>query len=224
MISENKTCYLCGELIDTNVDDADLQLSMDHTPPKQFYPKDIRKQHKLNMQLVPSHKKCNESFRKDEEYFYHSLYPMVAKNNPGMASVIFQDFKRRTQKPQTPAMMRSIVKTASRITKGGIHLPPEVVMLELNNNRLQRVAMKIARGVLCLNGIFYIPESSCIDLRNCQSEPEVPEIYKLSWQASPQPCGDYHKVFSYKYFYFENHHYATLFFWESVMYCLCFEV
>lgn len=141
-----------------------------------------------------------------------------------MAGVIFQDFKRRSQKPQTPAMIRKITKTASKITQGGIHLPAGKIELGLDEGRLQRIAMKIARGVLCLNGIAYMPERNCIDVRMYQHESEVIDIYRLSWQASPQPQGDYHKVFSYKYFHFDNHHYVTLLFWESVMYCLCFEL
>ena len=222
MTKESKKCHLCGELFDTTSSDPDLKLSREHVPPRQFYPKGIRKKENLNLETAPSHRECNESYREDEEYFYHALYPLVKDNNPNMGNVIFQDFKRRSTKPQTPAMLRNISKTASKITDGGIHLPAGKVQFSLDEYRLQRVVIKIARGVLSLNGIPFIKSSSCIDIRLCQSELEVPELYQLSWQASETPCGDYHKVFSYKYFYFEGHHYVTLLFWESVMYCLCF--
>lgn len=222
MSNKFNPCHLCGEPIDTTLRDTDLKKSKEHVPPKQFYPKEIRQQNNLNLEQAPAHNKCNQSFRKDEEYFYHSLYPMVANGNPGMAGIIFKDFERRLSKPQTPAMMRKIIKTAFRKTSGGIHLPNGIVGLELDNNRLQKVAMKIARGVLCLNGTSYISESNCIDIRLCQKESDVPEVYQLSWQATPQPSGAFHKVFSYKYFRLDNHHYLTMFFWEAVMYCLCF--
>lgn len=221
MSDENIQCCLCGKIIDNNPESDGLALSMDHVPPKQFYPKEIRQQQDLNLELAPSHKSCNQDFRQDEEYFYHSLYPLVANNNPAMGNVILQDFRRRSHKPQTPAMIRKIMKTASRETLGGIHLPPGIIGLDLDELRLQRIAIKIARGVLCLNDIAYMPESNCIDIRLCESESEVIELYRLLWTASPV-CGPYPEVFSYKYFHYEDRYLINLLFWESFLYCLCF--
>lgn len=221
MVDENKKCYICGKVIDNNPEDVGRRLSMDHVPPKQFYAKEIRQQQNLNLERVPSHKNCNEDYREDEEHFFHSLYPLVADNNPIMGSVILRDFKRRAHKPQTPAMIRRILKTTTKVTEGGIHLPSGKIELSLDESRLQRVVIKIARGVLCLNDVAYIPESNCVDIRLCQSESEVIELYRLLWKASPLH-GNYPKVFSYKYFHFDNNHLISLLFWESIMYCLCF--
>lgn len=215
-------CYLCGESIEDSPEDTGLELSRDHVPPRQFYPKAIRQQEDLNLELVPSHKECNQDYRKDEEYFYHSLYPLVAENNPSMGQVILQDLGRRTHKPQTPAMIRNILKNVSGVTQGGIHLPPGKIVFNLDEFRLQRIAIKIARGVLALNNIVYISESNCFDLRFCEDESEVIELYRLLWEASPV-YAVYQRVFSHKYFYLDNVHYLCLLFWESFMYCLCFK-
>ena len=87
-------CYLCGGPIECSSKDDSMKLSMDHIPPKQFYPKSVRQQQNLNLELAPSHKKCNEEYRKDEEYFYHSLYLIVKPNSPNMGKIIWKDFKR----------------------------------------------------------------------------------------------------------------------------------
>ena len=218
----NTLCYLCGKIIKNNTDDLDLKLSMDHVPPKQFFPKAIRQQYDLNLDLVPSHKKCNEDYRKDEEYFYHSMYPLVAENNPKMGQMIFQDLKRRTHKPQTPAMIRNILRNVSTVTQGGIHLPVGKAEWSLDEVRLQQNAIKIAHGVLALNNVAYIPESNCIDIRFYENKDEVIELYKLSWQASPIR-GERPEIFSYQDVFINNKHLVNSLFWESFMYCLCFE-
>jgi len=192
---------------------------MDHVPPRQFYPREIRQKENINLKSAPSHKKCNENYRKDEEYFYHCLYPIVAKHSSDMGNVIFQDFARRCHKPQTPAMLRKVVKTASAITEGGIHLPSGMVELTVDEYRIQRVAAKIARGLVFLRTGTYFPEQSVIDMRFCLEESEAPEMYQLSWQAGSVE-GVQPKVFSYKYLIFNGHHILSMLFWESFMYCV----
>jgi hypothetical protein len=66
-------CYLCGKVIENKPKDDPMGLSWDHVPPKQFYPKQIRETQNLNLDLVPSHKMCNENYKKDEEYFLPCL-------------------------------------------------------------------------------------------------------------------------------------------------------
>lgn len=129
-------CCLCGN----QATDED-PISREHVPPKQFYPKQVRDG--LNLWVVPTHKSCNNHHKKDEEYFYHALYPLVAKANPRMAEVIWDDLKRRAQKPQTPTLLRGIVKTARTSTEEGIVLPRGVVRMDADLYRLQQVAMKI---------------------------------------------------------------------------------
>lgn len=212
-------CYLCGGTIEAKLKNDPMELSMDHIPPKQFYPKQIRETQNLNLQLAPSHKKCNEDFKLDEEYFYHSLYPVVDKNNHLMGTMYLDDIKRRAQKPQTPAMIRNILSTAFTTTEGGIHLPSGVVGLSLDERRLQRVATKIALGVLFLLTEQCFEYQQIIDMRLCLDESEVIELYKISWQLAPV-SGVYPKVFSYKYFPLDGFHHLSMFFWGALMFCI----
>lgn len=212
-------CYLCGNAIERNPRDGDMKLSMDHIPPRQFFPQPLRKEVNPNLDVAPSHKKCNNAYKDDEDYFYHSLYPLVANANTHMAKAIFADFARRSEKKQTPAMLRKLFSNASGITAGGIILPTGRIEVLVDEARIQRIAGKIARGVLFLSTGICASESRIVDMRLCEEESEVPEMYQLSWQATPIK-GTYPQVFSYRHFLFEGHHIISLLFWQALMFCI----
>ncbi len=219
---DTNICCLCGHQIDSNVTSPEDALSMDHVPPKQFYPRELRIHKSPNLWKAPTHKRCNNDYREDEEYFYHAMYGIVQKNNPQMGQTILSDLARRTHKPQTPAMIRSILKTFTTVTDGGIHLPPGIVQFDLDPYRSQRVVIKIAQGLFYLDRCVYMPRENCKDIRLCLEESDVPELYSLSWQGvdNKMACGD---VFSYRRFEFENLHLFSLLFWESLMFCCAFK-
>jgi len=219
-------CYLCGKSIEN------AELSYDHVPPVAFYPKDIRAG--LNLQVAPSHKKCNEDYRKDEEYFQHAFIIEVLNQRPPITSHLERDFLRRAEKPQTPAMIRRILKGVSNITPGGIHLPSGILQVEIDRLRIERIVLKIARGLFYIENKNFVPLQNAKDIRFCLNENEVPERYKLCWLAT-KLSGAYPKVFSYKYFNtckysasgkypeLDKLHLYTLRFWEAVMFCVAFE-
>ncbi len=212
-------CYLCGIAIDRNATEDQSKLSMDHVPPKQFFPKQIRIDNDLNLELAPSHKKCNNDYKDDEDYFYHSLYPLIANSNAEMAQAVFKDLARRSRNPQTPVMLRGIYSGVSRLTKGGTILPANKVEINVDLTRIQRVAGKVARGVLFLATQTYFPDRSIIDMRICESSSEVPEMYQLSWKATSTESA-YRRVFSYKYLPYNGLHVLSLWFWEAFMFCV----
>lgn len=229
MAEGNKTkqiCYLCG----TSIEKAES--SDDHVPPRAFYPKDIRDG--LNLQTAPSHKKCNEDYRKDEEYFQHAFFVEVLNKRPTIASNFERDLTRRAKKPQTPAMIQKILKRVSNITPGGIRLPPGIFQVVIDQLRIERVVLKIARGLLYIENNSFLPLQNAKDIRFCLNDNEVPELYKLYWPVV-KLSGVYPKVFSYKYFNtckysasgkypeLDKLHLYTLLFWEAVMFCVAFE-
>lgn len=233
-------CCLCGK---TATDDDGI--TREHVPPKQFYPKSLRGG--LNLWTVPTHKSCNNKYKLDEEYFFHALYPLVANANPQIASKILNDLKRRAQKPQTPALVRSILQTKRSKLDGGILLPPGVIQLSASEYRLQQVAIKIGRCLFYRDHQRVMPYENCKDIRICESEDDVPELYRLSWELSKINRKDYvpkdpsgielvtdskaglaktacPQVFNYRTAYLEQQdlHLYTLMFWESFVYCMAF--
>ena len=212
-------CYLCGNGIDRKVAEDQLEFSKDHVPPRQFFPKSLRQEITLNLDTVPSHKKCNNAYKDDEDYFYHSLYPLVANNNPNMAGVIFKDFVRRAHNVQTPALLHQIIANTSKKTKGGIILPPNMVEISVDLARIQRIAGKIARGVLFLESSTYLPEKNIVDMHICENESEVPKMYRIAWEITPIKSS-YPGVFSYKLCRHDGCYIISLLFWEAFMFCV----
>lgn len=195
---------------------------MDHVPPKQFYLKEIRSEQALQLWKVPTHVRCNSDYREDEEYFFHAVYPLVRKGNPAMGELFHRDLMRRTNKPQTPAMVRRLLKDFRSVTEVGIHLPPGIVAFDLDKHRMQRVVIKLAQGLFYRDQERYLPQQNCKDIRLCELESEVPELYQLSWQGAERRSV-LPEVFSYRRFEFDDLHLFTMLFWEAFIFCAAFE-
>ena len=220
--AEQTVCCLCGDPIPTDPPDDGNALSMDHVPPKQFYPKEVRTSQNLNLWSVPTHKRCNGDYRKDEEYFYHAVFPLVRGGNPTMGQTVHRDLMRRRAKPQTPAMIRSLMKGIATVSDGGIHLPPGILRFDLDAYRIQRVVIKIAQGLFSMDQQRCISAQTCRDIRLCEGEADVPEFYQLSWRGVDSKYVD-PGVFSYRHCEFDNLHLFSMLFWEAFLFCLAFE-
>ncbi len=70
MKADVEICYLCGEKLTGNV-------SRDHVPPKQFFSSDVRKHFSPKLLTLQAHQACNKQYQEDEDYFVHSLGPLV---------------------------------------------------------------------------------------------------------------------------------------------------
>ena len=72
-------CYLCGLPLEAPI-------SVDHVAPLLFFPKELRKTHKIDKLLtIPVHAACNLAYQLDEEYFVHTLLPMTRGSEAGDA-------------------------------------------------------------------------------------------------------------------------------------------
>lgn len=217
MVDDRITIYhLCGKAIDRD------EISREHVSPKSFYPLGIRQG--LNLETAPSHRDCNERYRKDEEYFQHCIYIQVLDTKSKISPALETDFKRRATRPQTPAMFRRILSETSNITPSEIFLPSGKYAISVDEIRIQTVVMKILQGVYYNRYNNFLALGRVKDLRMCIEESEVPELYRLSWQVTPQQ-GVYEPVFSYKFFSHESFEFelCSMLFWEVVMFCLAVE-
>lgn len=240
MSRESKLCCLCG----APGTSKDL-ITREHVPPKQFYPKSLRDG--LNLWVVPTHRRCNESYREHEEYFYCSLAALAIQQNPGMHKELMDDLERRAKKPQTRVLLRSILRTARARTSGGVLLPPGIVCLEPDTFRLQQVAIKIGRCLFYRDHGKYMPYENCVDIRLCEREGDAPAMYQLSWQLSKididrlapktesavivienpeagSPSAACRRVFDYRQAFIEREgaYLYTLRFWEAFLMCMAF--
>jgi len=208
-------CYLCGNLIDAE------KPTRDHVPPQQFFPKELRVERNLNLWVAPTHNKCNEDYREDEEYFYATMFSAVARGNPKMHRIMYNDFLRRTNNPQTPAMMRRTMKGISSISSGGIHLPRGLLQVKADCWRLDRVVKKITRGLYWIDHNRFMPNENCFDLRYCDEPEKVPEVYRF--KHPDQPKGACTDVFSYTHFDFDGRYFWVLVFWKAFSFCIGYD-
>jgi hypothetical protein len=129
-----QTCYLCGELI------SETDMNYDHVPARQFFPEEFRKNKSPQLLTLPTHKKCNSSFQKDEEYFFQSLFPL-ADGSP-IGEQLWQEFYRKAEKhPRGYSLALKVYKEF----KG--HTPEGMVIKTMETERIENVLWKITRGL-----------------------------------------------------------------------------
>lgn len=134
-------CYLCGELLDA-------EKTRDHIPPKQFFPKVFRHANTTDqLEWLPTHRDCNRSYQRDEEYFVHTFgLPAAAVTPSGHAlgHDIRDRFRKGEQRPLVTIVMNEFEQRSN--------------MKSFQSGRINRVAWKVVRGLHCLRTGELLPE------------------------------------------------------------------
>jgi hypothetical protein len=216
-------CCLCGEHIKAeHVHEQDAR-DLDHVPPKQFFPKAIRETLRGSLWKVPTHKKCNQKVKLDEEYFYHYFYPLVGFQNAEMGQVLLDDLKRRAAKPQSKALIRRMLKEMTHHSPGGIVLPPNLVRVNYDIMRVQNVIVKIAKGIFYKDQGRYLPREACVHMELCERITDLQPLFADLWQVKElQRDSAVPTVFRYWHFELDGQHYYSMLFWEAFMFCMIF--
>jgi hypothetical protein len=216
-------CANCGELILEKPDKEEDEETDEHVPPIQFIPKTMRPQLRKQLWTVPSHKRCNESYKLDEEYFLHFLSPLVASRNQAMGEVLLAELKRRAKKPQSKGLIRRLLKEKTHTSPGGIILPPSVIRVNYDLKRIQNVAVKVAKCLFYRDNGRYIPRSSCVHCELCETprslQPVFFDLFRVRELERRSAAPD---VFRYWYIDLDGQHHYALLFWEAFMFCMIF--
>jgi hypothetical protein len=180
-------CYLCGLPIGDGTGDVD------HVPAKQFFASELRKA--VNLQLVtrPTHKKCNWSFKSDEEYFAASMIPFAADTLAGRAVV--QDTVRRNSEGRALGLTKRVLGELDR-RPSGLYIPDKYVVKRIDRPRVDRVTWKIIRGLYFVEHGAVLPEETPLAIEIIGPNDDVPDRYNAVL-ASPSR-GAYAAVFDYK--------------------------
>jgi hypothetical protein len=176
-------CAICGEPIFRHPADPQMERSEEHAVAKQFYPESIRRDLRERLWTVPSHKKCNNGCKADEEYFYHRYYPLVSVKNPSMGQILLHDLARRAKKPQSRVMIRHMLNECKSETPGGILLPPEeLVWVRQDLFRIQNVCVKTVKCLFYKDYGRFVPREN-FDHWEMVEEPEKiqPLFRDLLW-------------------------------------------
>lgn len=216
-------CCLCGEPIPAEPLQSQDAKDMDHVPAKQFFPKAVRSTLRGRLWKVPTHKRCNQQCKLDEEYFYHYFYPLVGCQNEAMGRVMLEDLKRRAAEPQSRAIIRRMFREMTRQSPGGIHLPPNMVRVNFNMVRVQSVIMKIAKGLFYKDHGRHLSRDCCIHMEFCERVQDLQPIFCDLWRVRElQKDSAVPAVFRYWHMELDGQHYYSMLFWEAFMFCMIF--
>ncbi len=219
-----KLCALCGERIADNPSDPEDAETDDHVPPLQFFPKALRSQLRDRLWKVPSHKRCNQSHKLDEEYFLHYVYPLVAVQNEPMGEVLLAEIKRRGRKPQSKGLIRRLLKECTHVSPGGIILPPGMVRVNYDVMRIQNVAVKVAKCLFYRDHDKYMPRSSCVHCELCETVADLQPLFaELCRVRELETRSAAPNVFRYWYIDLDGQHHYAMLFWEAFMFCMIFQ-
>jgi hypothetical protein len=214
-------CALCGEPILEYPDDPEMVRSEEHAVAKQFYPEVIRPELRDPLWTVPSHRRCNNGVKADEEYFYHRFAPLVMASNESIRSAILQDLKRRAKKPQTRVMLRHMRNERKKVTPGGILLPSNLTWLQFDLMRIQRVAVKIVQCLFYKDHGRFVPRANFDHWEMVEEasklQPLFTDLCQTEWKAVDP------RVFCYWDDELDGCHYYAMLFWGAFMFCMSFK-
>jgi hypothetical protein len=206
-------CYLCGTPIEGEV-------SRDHVPPGQFFPRGIRRKHNLDrLVTLPAHPLCNAGFQKDEEYFLWSLGPLAAGSYSGSHVVL--DLGDRFRAGKFLGLGNASLNEFDA-RPGGLYLPGDKVVKRVQGDRVRRVAWKIVRGLHFHEYGAVLRDSTPFFFELFEPEHEfASEFLPLYEQVKASPSrGAYPAIFDYKYLVHDRvgtSHVWGMLFWDQLM-------
>jgi Protein of unknown function (Hypoth_ymh) len=95
-------CYLCGKEI-TDKKEGDL----DHVPPQRIFAKSIRKEQPLQFSTVRVHKKCNQDYKPDEEYFFTAL---IGEAHSPAGHEAWKDLQETFKDPAHQGLLKQVLQ------------------------------------------------------------------------------------------------------------------
>jgi len=205
---EPELCYLCGEAVLGDV-------SRDHVPPKQIFSREVRRNHSPELLTLPTHKLCNLSYQQDEEYFIHTLSPVVMDSYSGQS--LHQELLQQYAIGRNVPLSRAVLNEFER-RPSGIYLPNGKIAKRFDPDRFWRVVWKIIRGLFFLEYGRYLPEDTLRTFKLVSPGNKPPdEFYFLNNEPFR---GRHPGVFDYKYRQFpEVHdcHLWAMLFWDRLI-------
>jgi hypothetical protein len=214
MSNSPRICYLCGRPLAP-------PLSQDHVPPKQFYAKDVRKQHRLNLRTITVHQECNLSYQFDEDYFVNTFAPFAIGSYSGNA--FLREFVQKFHSGKNRRLV-SKVRKEFETRPSGLVLPPGLVAKRFEGERVHRVAWKIIRGLYFHHFNEFLPEDTPNGFQIVPPDQPPPKEFIIGLPDYPVR-GQYPGVFDYKFAKFpelNNFNYWAMLLWDRIIMIMYF--
>jgi hypothetical protein len=178
-----RICYLCGN-------DLGGSFNRDHVPPRQFFGKRFRRVGQVDdMDWLPTHAACNESYSRDEEYFT-ATFATVAVNRPAGEALLDDIAERRRQGKQV-ALSKKVDAELHPVDGS-----PELARKTFHRNRVDRVVWKIVRGLHFLRTQRYVAERTNTKVWWGHGDVGIPPIFGPVVECASE--GKYPQVLDYR--------------------------
>jgi hypothetical protein len=201
-------CYLCGkEITDKKAGD------LDHVPPQRIFAKSIRKEQPLQLSTVRVHKKCNQDYKPDEEYFFTAL---IGEAHSPAGHEAWKDLKETFKDPAHQGLLKQVLSEF-----GTIELSVGKIARFPQWTRLQRVSWKIVRGLYFIETGKVLPEQTphLVDIYPPNRAPELPDYFQVVRDTESK--AKYGAVFDYKSFAYGNENIklriSALLLWDQII-------
>ena len=212
-------CHLCGKKI--------LGMSTrEHVPPSQFFLNRIKKNENLNLITLPTHRKCNEKYQKDEEYFFSLIGTMAIESRFG--GELFHDLNKKFAKKQSKKLLNRIWNQFEK-EPSGIILPKGKIALRYERGRIENVIWKIIKGLYFIEYNEYLHDQVARTIKLIVPG-DQPPIEFLMTLANERGRGRHKGLFDYKMMKISGDdeiskwilHYWAFRLWERVIFTIAF--
>ena len=184
-------------------------------PPRQFYSKEIRKLHSPNLRTLPTHPACNRAYQLDEEYFIHTMAPMVMESYSGKS--VLRELLAQYKNKRNAKLSKKILSEFEE-RPSGLILPQGKVIKRIDPERVWRIVWKIIRGLFFFEHKRVLPQDTPRSFKLVSpGEKPPPEFYFI---PDDIVRGQYPGVFDYKYRTFPevmSVHLWTMLFWDRLI-------
>lgn len=156
-------------------------LTKDHVPPRCLFPKP-----RATQITVPACNRCNQSFKKDDEYFAMALAVEAYVEHPSAFQTWEQSLRPMILRgPGLKRMLRRSILESDVVTPAGVYLPDRKAIL-FKKDRIKRVVSRMVRGLLWHH---YQVKPACDTVFEIYKDPPMNEqiadlinsMTKLSW-------------------------------------------
>lgn len=166
----------------------------DHVPSQHYFAPSLRKQFNLSGLLtLRTHPACNAAYRVDEEYFGATAGALAPDSPAGQA--LMRDLFNRYRRGSMVGLVQNVVGGFSTQVNG-IALPPNLLALKVQGERIQRVLWKIVRGLFYHHYGTVLREAAPRYIELVEPAAPIPEMFNAV--LATKSLGLYQGIFAYK--------------------------
>jgi hypothetical protein len=191
----NQCCYLCGQVIM-----HDEAWDRDHVPPRRLFGKRALRSLHTQLDWLPTHVRCNQSYRADEEYAITALAPIALTHDreaipTESAKPVLEDMGRSLMAGHAVGLHRSLAANWGRVVG-----PRLETIVDHDWTRVDRFLWKVVRGLYFMTTDRLLPGDARhkVSVFTSMMTSEAYADPAILCTLSTAPMGKHSQIFDYK--------------------------